>query len=356
MTDDSTDSVMRRKAGAGRPPPEIGRITTSTVLRVAVAQGAEDALGLVASATAVDESRMTVSVFTAGLPENALLILCENDRKKLGMVVLDQECFAALIEMQTMGRVVSRQTDPRPPTRTDALLCADFIDQILTIFEQGTAEAKLPIAPSVAGYRSGSPLADMRAIEMTLADCPYHYFAVRIDFSDGAKVGEMRILLPLYQPMPETHKTNTTWENDLAEVVGCTHVEIEAVLARKELPLAEVTALQVGSLITLPREVVSEVLLIDAEGRGIALGRLGQTAGMRAVCIAEPCMTTPDFTGPSCDAGLPAQIHAMDTVVDVAPMVDLEGSLATFPPNPASDQEPFEAVDVDFGMPDMENI
>lgn len=353
MTDDGTDSVMRRKAGAGRPPPEIGQITTSSVLHTALAQGAEDALGLVASVAAFDEGRVTVSSFMQDLPENVLLGLCERGQEEFGMVILDQESLAALIEIQTMGRVAPTPAAARAPTRTDALLCADFINQILLLFAQGTTDAALPIAPSVTGYHYIQPLADLRAVEMTLADCPYNLFTIKIDFSDGAKTGEMRILLPLCEAAPEVQKINIAWENDLANLVGGTHAEVEAVLARKELSLSEVTALQVGSIITLPREVVSQILLVDMDGEGITFGRLGQASGMRAVCITEPFSQT---NGISSGAEGPTQLQMVDAIIDRAPMIDLESQPAPTPPDTPSNQEPLGDGGAKSGMPDMQNV
>lgn len=92
MSDESELSAMRRKAGgAGRPPPEIGRTTAATALRVAVAQAAEDVAALVAlAAGGVQEDRVVRDGFIEALPENALLALCGGDEAgRFGMVVMD---------------------------------------------------------------------------------------------------------------------------------------------------------------------------------------------------------------------------------------------------------------------------
>ena len=176
MTESSKESAMRRKAGAGRAPPEIGRVDAARALRAALAQGAEDAVGLTANALKVSENRTALSTFTENLPENALLTMCEGSNDQFGMMVLDAQSLGALIEVQTTGRVVPKPAKPRAPTRTDALLVGDFIDHVLKAFEDGAREAELEIAPDIYGYRYSMPLADVRAMTMTMPDIPYRVF------------------------------------------------------------------------------------------------------------------------------------------------------------------------------------
>ncbi|MCP5038648.1 MAG: hypothetical protein GY945_13735, partial [Rhodobacteraceae bacterium] len=283
---------MRRKAGAGRPPPEIGRMTAIRALRAAVAQGAEEAVELVATTTEVTESRITIAAFTEKLPENALFALCQGADDQLGMVVLDDQSIAALIEMQTTGRVVPNKAAPRPPTRTDALLSTGFIDRVLSLFEQGVALAELKVARAVSGYSYAFSLDDVRAVEMTLPDLPYRLFEMGIDFSEEAKHGRMMILLPYDVALPEASTDSSAWQEDLTELVQCTRVEMEAVLARKEMILSDVAAFQIGTLLPLPREVVSRIMLEDLNGGNVTLGRLGQAGGCRAIRIAQPCSKT----------------------------------------------------------------
>lgn len=288
MVEENKQSVMRRKAGAGRPPPEIGRMTPARMLRSAIAQAAEDSLGLIAKVLRVDERRTSLTAFAESLPENALLILCEGPEDQFAMVVLDAECMAALIEVQTTGRVIPSPANPRAPTRTDALLAADFIDLVLELFETGAAEAELPLAAAIAGYRYALPLADTRAMLMTLVDAPYRLFEMQIDLGEGAKEGQMIILMPLETARPAAGASNAAWQQDLFEAVKGTHVELQAVLARKRMSLREVSQLCVGATITLPREVVSRVQIEGLDGAGVSFGRLGQSGGFRAICIDQP--------------------------------------------------------------------
>jgi len=292
MADKGKDNMMRRKAGAGRPAPEIGRVTATRALQAAIAQGAEEYLTLVATATNVTETRANVRAFLEKTPQDALFCLCQAREIHFGIVVFDKNSLSALIEQQTTGRVVPNPAVARTPTRTDAQLCAGFLDNILGIFEQNVAAADLPVATAVRGYRYALPLADARAVEMTLPDIPYRLFDLQIDFGEGAKTGQMQILLPFEADGPKAEGENDLWHEDLTEAVHCTRVEMDAILDRKEMALADIAAFQVGSLLKFPLEVIQRVQLEDLNGASITLGHLGQTGGKRAIRIAQQCDAT----------------------------------------------------------------
>ncbi|GGD44116.1 hypothetical protein GCM10011358_29860 [Sinisalibacter lacisalsi] len=281
---------MRRKAGAGRPPPEIGQVTPEKALRAAVAQAAQDVAALVAVAGRVVEARVTLERAGEALPEQPLLALVEGPGGGFGLVVLDAQAVAALIEMQTTGRVVPRPAEPRAPTRTDAVMCADFIDRVLESLEQRVGEAGLDLAPALTGYRYAMALAEPRAVAMTLDDIAYRSFSVSVDFGHGAKTGQLQILLPQDPPGRGARALGDAegFTEALQDRVMAAKAHLVARLARRRITLAELGALQVGSEITLPRAALSEVALEDLEGRVVARGRLGQALGHRALRLAAP--------------------------------------------------------------------
>ncbi len=276
---------MRRKAGAGRPPPEIARVTAAKAVRWAVVQAADDTAGLAATAGLVEEARTTLDPFIEGLPEPALLALLEGPGERFGLVVLDTQVLAALIEMQTTGRVVARPAEPRVPTRTDAIMCADFIDRTLELVDERVREAELEVAPAVTGFRYAIALAEARAIAMSLEDIPYRRFRFDIDLGQGAKSGVMQILLP-FDPPGERRKGGAEAEA-FADAMRAQVMETEAVLTatlfRREMTLAQAARLQVGDILTLPRETLTAVSLEALDGKVVARGRLGQQNGHRAV-------------------------------------------------------------------------
>jgi flagellar motor switch protein FliM len=295
MNEQVQPSAMRRKAGAGRPPPEIGQITPAKALRTAVAQAAEDVVGLVAMPGAIEEARVTLEAIADSLPEHPLLALVEGPGGGFGLVVLDGQAVAALIEMQTTGRVVPRPAEARAPTRTDAIMCADFIDRLLETFEQRVGEAGLALAPALTGYRYAMALAEPRAVTMTLEDAAYRRFAFTVDFGRGGKTGALQIILPHDAPGqgPRAAGDAGAFTQALQAQVMTAQAVLTATLARRRMTLAEVTALSVGSEIALPAEALTEVALEDLKGRTVARGRLGQASGQRALRLAAIPATTP---------------------------------------------------------------
>ena len=285
MSAENRPSAMRLKAGAGRPPPEIGHVTAGKALRAAVAQAAQDVAALVAIAGNVEESRITLEPFTQALPEHALLALVEGPDSRFGLFALDPQLVAALIEVQTTGRVVPRPAEPRPATRTDAIMCADFIDRVLELTEARVAEAGLEVAPALTGYRYAMPLSEPRAIAMTLDDMPYRLFRLSADLGHGAKSGSAMLLLPHEPPGQGTHggRDAAGFSSALEALVMDTRAELGGTLLRREMRLSEVMALTPGALIPVPRGALSRVLVEDVAGRVVAHGRLGQVNGHRAV-------------------------------------------------------------------------
>ncbi|MEJ2036355.1 MAG: hypothetical protein P8X69_09970, partial [Maritimibacter sp.] len=160
----------------------------------------QDMAELVAQVGNVEETRITLEPFIEALPDPCLLGLIEGPEGRFGMVILDAQSIAALIEIQTTGRVIERAAEARAPTRTDAVMCADFIDKMLELIEVNAAEAELEVAPAITGYRYAMALADTRAITMTLENMPYRRFEFSVDFALGAKSGVVQILMPFDPP------------------------------------------------------------------------------------------------------------------------------------------------------------
>lgn len=282
-------SAMRRKAGLGRPPPEIGQLTPARALRAAVVQAAQEVAELAVVAGSVEESRLTLDALTQALPPHPLIGLVEGAEGRFGLVVLDPQAVAALIEIQTTGRVVPRPAEPRPPTRTDAIMCADFIDRTLEIVEARLVEAGGPGAPAFSGFRYAMALADERAIAITLDDMPYRIMKLPLDFVQGAKLGEILLALPFYPPGQgmrggDGGRFTEAMRARVLNAQAC----LSAVLARHSMTLAQVARLEVGSVIALPREALARVEIADLQGRVVAHGRLGQADGHRALRLLGP--------------------------------------------------------------------
>lgn len=341
MTTDTVPSAMRRKAGLGRPPPEIGQLTPARALQGAVLQAAQEVAALAVTVGKVVEARTTVDKLIAGLPEAPLLGLLEGSAGRFGLALLDPQVVAALIEVQTTGRVVPRPAEARAPTRTDAIMCADFIDRLLELLEARVGEAGLQLAPALSGFRYAMALAEPRAIALTLEDVPYRQFSVPLDMAQGAKTGEMSLILPFDPPGRGALAGGeaTAFTGALRDRVMGAEARLSATLTRREMPLAEISRLAVGATIALPREALANVLIEDMSGRVVARGRLGRTEGHRAVRISDPdeaagssaapAVHAPELASPTCGDPEPAPaIAAFDPgeLPEPLPQADLPES------------------------------
>ncbi|PID36529.1 MAG: flagellar switch protein FliM [Rhodobacterales bacterium] len=289
MLDQDNISVMRRLAGAGRPPPEIAALTAEKALRGAVAQAGEDVAALVVSAGTVARGRMTLARLPEEMPENGLLALLEGPEGRFGLLVLDPQALAALIEMQTMGRVLPRPAPPRVPTRTDAIMCADFIDRVLELLEGRVTEAALPDAPALTGFRYALALPDLRAVQLTLEDIPFRHFAAPLDLANGAKTGHLHLILPAElaakpRAAAEDPERRAAYQQRMMRV----EAQLTAVLHRVTLPLAAVNRLEIGAQLDIPQEAIRQITLEDCHQNPVAKGRLGQAHGFQALRINPP--------------------------------------------------------------------
>ncbi|WP_432448928.1 FliM/FliN family flagellar motor switch protein [Aliiroseovarius marinus] len=318
MADQDMTSAIRRKAGAGRPPPEISPTTSGSALRMALSKSAEDVAALIAAPIGVDEDRMTLETLTEKVVEHSLLILVEGPGSAFGLVVLDPNVMAALVEVQTTGRVVPTPAVPRAPTRTDAIMCSDFVDKLLELFEVNAAQAQLPLADAVSGYRYALRLADMRAANMALENVPYRVLSAQLDLDGGAKEGNLLIVLPFDPPAPrhvamDDSDGAASGQGDMAQIVEGTEARLHAVLNRVGMTVADVSGLEVGMMLPLAREKLGQVDLVDVSGQVVSQCRLGQQGGRRALRIGEAYDETMDpAASGSMTMAQPAQMSLPD--------------------------------------------
>ena len=316
---------MRKKAGEGRPPPEFGIMNPVRGWRVSVPKAADEAMDLVATALAVTEMRLLRDELTEDLPEGALIVMLEGPDRQYGLAIFDANMMGGLIEVSTSGRVQPRPSPVRKATRTDAVICADFLDKLFEIYEATVAD--LSDAPLLSGYRYATPLLDPRLVEMTLPEAPYRQFTLTIDFGNGAKQGELRIAMPAARRPKAAagERGDGGFQTALRENVLGVRADLNAVLHRVTLPLRQVASLAVGDVIPLPIEALSGVVLETRGSRKIALARLGQSNGYRALRLRDDIEEDVYAT-----AGGDAEFAPAGPAPAPAGLLDLDG------PDPAS--------------------
>lgn len=289
MSDADIISAMRRKAGVGRPPPDVQPLSPAKALRIAAAKAAEDTIGLVLQVLEVSEEKSAISRLPGEVPEHALLSLLEGPENAYGLAIFDRNTVAAIVEQQTVGRVLSLAPDVRPPTATDSVMCAPLCDRMLRLFEAQLAE--LPDPPAVAGYHTAAQLREARSIAIAFDDVPYRLYRLKLLLGREGREGEILLIFP-HMPVASGPAQGHGHDFGAAfqEAVMKTEARLDTVLHRVSLTLSDVAGLQEGMMIPIPREALSRVELRAGE-RLISRARLGQINGKRALRVV---LTTED--------------------------------------------------------------
>jgi flagellar motor switch protein FliM len=212
-----------------------------------------------------------------------------------------------MIEMQTIGRVSSSAPPVRKPTRTDASMVADMIDQALQELESGLESD--PDLIWAGGFNYASFLDDPRPLGLLLEEEHYRVIQAELRLGNGAKSGAVMLALPAEgrgrAPKPAPTATPAPvaaalFSKALSDQVMRTEADIAAVLHRFTVPLSFVMALKTGDLVPLSTAALDRIVLEGLDGRPLASGRLGQNRGMRAVRLAPQAAAE---TAPSIEIG-----------------------------------------------------
>lgn len=298
-------SVLRRKAGAGRPRPADPVQGTERGVRLALARAAQEVPGLTLSVGALMDDRRSLAELMELIPAQSLLAMIEGPAEGLGLVALSPPVLSGIVEVQTMGRLAPDARPARKPTRTDAAMSAGLVDRILTGLEAEFAEAQ--DLTWAGGFRYASFLDDPRPLGLLLDDIPYRVFSASVTLCGGTRDGEVLLVLPAEgrgpaPGLPEPEETpaqdianRSEWSRALGEAVMGAEAGLTAVLHRLRLPLSSVMGLASGALIPVPAEALDRIELEALDGRRLGGGKLGQNRGMRAVRLTRmPGAAMPD--------------------------------------------------------------
>jgi len=292
-----TQTVMRRKAGAGRRAPATSPMTPEKALGQAFARAAQELLELPLKVSSISEVRMTLSDLPEALEDRALLAVLEGPAEGLGLMVLSPPVLSSLLEMRMMGRMSASPPAPRRPTRTDAAISADIIDAVLANFE--AALVGDPALIWAGGFRYGSFLEDARTLPLILEDAGYRVFRLVLNLGMGSAAREGGVLLALPAegrgrfveaelPVEDGEAPQPAgWPERLEQAVMSASGQVEAVLARLTLPIGAILALRPGATLPLPEDTLEQLRLEGPGGRLLARARLGQSRGFRAVRLLE---------------------------------------------------------------------
>ncbi|MDO5657969.1 MAG: FliM/FliN family flagellar motor C-terminal domain-containing protein [Paracoccus sp. (in: a-proteobacteria)] len=287
------ETTVRR---AEPPPP-----TPRRAVALAVGRAAQDQCGMATYPGRVDLEPLTLTEMIERLPEQALLIVVEGAEERLGLVALCPSLVAAVIEQQSLGRVSPQPPRPRFPTRTDAAICAEFVNAALA--EIGAEGAVTGGLSGAGGYRYASFVDDPKPLELILDDCAYAGMSLEMTVGKGgARVARLMVILPdetqdarrgdhgrvLSAPAAELPQPAS-----LAAAVRAAPLALSAVLARQQVTLGQLRALAAGGELPLPRLALEAVRIEGADGALLMHGRLGELDGAPALRLRAASRATP---------------------------------------------------------------
>ena len=285
--------IIRKKMAAGRSGQPEGGPGADRAWRLALARAANDILALPLEVARLSVHRRSLAELLEFAPERALIAVLEGPAEGLGILMLSPPVLSAMIEMQTVGRVSSGAPPVRKPTRTDASMVADLIDQALQQLEAGLESD--PDLIWAGGFRYASFLDDPRPLGLLLEEEHYRVLQAELRLGNGAKSGAVLLALPAEgrgrAPKPAPTATPAPvaaalFSKALSDQVMRTEADIAAVLHRFTVPLSFVMDLKAGDLVPLSTAALDRIVLEGLDGRPLASGRLGQNRGMRAVRLA----------------------------------------------------------------------
>jgi len=299
--------IIRKKVAAARSTQPEGGPGADRAWRLALARAANDILALPLEVARLSVNRRSLAELLELAPERALIAVLEGPAEGLGILMLSPPVLSAMIEMQTIGRVSSSAPPVRKPTRTDASMVADMIDQALQELESGLESD--PDLIWAGGFNYASFLDDPRPLGLLLEEEHYRVIQAELRLGNGAKSGAVMLALPAEgrgrAPKPAPTATPAPvaaalFSKALSDQVMRTEADIAAVLHRFTVPLSFVMALKTGDLVPLSTAALDRIVLEGLDGRPLASGRLGQNRGMRAVRLAPQAAAE---TAPSTEIG-----------------------------------------------------
>ncbi|WP_104018815.1 FliM/FliN family flagellar motor C-terminal domain-containing protein [Roseovarius nitratireducens] len=328
MAEQRQASVIRRKTRAAREGADPRVMSPVRALRLALARAADTLLDLPLVVATVEQCRVEAGEVEATLGTEGLYLLLDGAAGARAAMRLCPGLVAALVEVQTTGRVRPGEVRARAPTRTDAAMVAPLVDALLSGFDDGMGESGADQAPR--GFHFGDRVEDARALALLLVAPEFDFFRLTVDLGPGLRTGWLDLLLPPAPPVPARdvapagRGAPARDPENVAAVALTAPVALDAVLARIRVPLRAAMAFEVGQRLEVARDTLGKVRLVGAGGYVAAEGRLGRRDGWRALRLAgtgaDEGDETPRATAmPGTTGASRAEIGAPETAMATAP-------------------------------------
>ncbi|WBU60641.1 FliM/FliN family flagellar motor switch protein [Paracoccus albus] len=306
-------------AGAVEEGSDTGpKQTRERAISNAIGRAAQRCYDLPSFPIQASTGRNTIAEIVETLPERSLVLIVEGEEVPHGIVALSPGLLAAIIEAQATGRVFAHPPVERRPTRTDASLCADFVNTALSELIDELGQVNAISAPG--RFRYASFVEDPRPLALICDDIHYDRFKLDIRLGEGGvREGSFLAYLParvdehaqerVRAPDIDSSRVEPAkQQRSLHGAVQAIPVALEAVLCRKLVKLHEIRSWSAGTTISLPAGAMGRTQLETRPNLCLAVGKLGEMYGQRAIRIrgeaagsAEPSLSDPGETSIDAD-------------------------------------------------------
>jgi len=176
MTEQLAHDVLRRMASSPPPAPDDVPLTSSKAVRLAITRAADKTHDMVVSVSSLQEEVLTLDALLETLTPDLMLLAMETDGRIQGIAAVGLELRAALLELQTVGRVLELPAEDRKPTQTDARLSEPLIMAFLAHLHMTAAQT--PLDGWGVGFGIGERLSSARAAGLILDDRSYRVIRI----------------------------------------------------------------------------------------------------------------------------------------------------------------------------------
>lgn len=289
--------VLRRMAGAARQQGASSTESPALALAEAVVKASDTALRLGVSVTTSVETRDGREATLERLNADGLYLLLAHGDGTFGLMVIDPDLVAGLVEVMTLGRVAARSLGPRRPTRTDGAMISDWVEAVFTAFE--TALDKVEDGDWARGYHKADQLEQARTAKLILERGTYRTLTLELLLTGGERKGEIALMLPaahqrVQRGAAARAEEAAQWQSRLRTAIGGAEVPLRAELWRTRRSLKDLQNLAPGDLLVVPVSTIGRVSLRGLDGRVVVTGRLGQSGGQKAVRVQRSDLPQPD--------------------------------------------------------------
>lgn len=280
-------SILRRMAGQAAAAVPVSPLTTSRAVRLALVKAASDAGSLLLEVASTGDDLGRLDDLLASLDPGLLLVGLRRGDGLAGFAALDLQLRAAVLEMQTMGRLSDHLAADRAATGTDLVLCEPLLSGFVAALPAAVTGTEY--AGWVDGLCLADRIADVRAAGLLLADGAYRLLRMQVQLGRADRQGAVILLLPVLadaaNPPPMPTDAAVDWRAAFPAAVQAAPASLTAQLHRFNVPLWQAHKFKVGDVVALPGCSVASVRLVAVDGRQVMQGKLGQKSGKRAVRI-----------------------------------------------------------------------